>query len=107
MVGINGYKGTIRKTYTIKEREALDAANVTRTPTTFTYNGKQQQPKVTVKNSAGKVLKEGVDYKVTYPTSVSSGDYVVRVDGINGYSGTIRKTYTIGAHRSVILDDSY
>ena len=107
VVGINGYKGTIRKTYTIKEREALDAANVTRTPTTFTYNGKQQQPKVTVKNSAGKVLKEGVDYKVTYPTSVSSGDYVVRVDGINGYSGTIRKTYTIGAHRSVILDDSY
>ena len=93
--GINGYKGAVRKAYTIKAVEALDTANITRTPTSFTANGTQQQPTVTVKNAAGKVLTEGTDYIVTYPTSVDPGTYLVRIDGINGYKGTVRKAYTI------------
>ena len=93
--GINGYKGTVRKAYTIKAVEALDTANITRTPAVFYANGKQQQPTVTVKNSAGKTLKEGTDYKVTYPVSIQPGTYMVRIDGINGYKGTVRKAYTI------------
>ena len=93
--GLNGYKGMVRKGYTIKEREALDASRVTRTPITFTYNGEQQQPEVTVKNAAGKTLTEGVDYKVTYPVSVEPGTYMVQVEGVNGYKGTIRKGYSI------------
>ena len=43
----------------------------------------------------GETLTEGMDYTVTYPTSKKPGEYMVRVDGINGYKGTIRKTYTI------------
>ena len=93
--GINGYSGTVRKAYNVKAKEALDTANVTRSPISFTANGQQQQPTVTVKNAAGKVLKEGTDYTVTYPESVTPGSYLVRVDGINGYSGTVRKAYTI------------
>ena len=94
--GINGYSGMVRKVYTIKEaKEALDTSRITRTPTSFTANGTQQQPTVTVKNAAGKVLTEGVDYKVTYPESIEPGSYMVRIDGINGYSGTVRKAYTI------------
>ena len=94
--GINGYKGTVRKRYIIKPaREVLDAANVTRTPISFVANGAQQQPTVTVKNAAGKTLVEGTDYTVTYPESIEPGSYIVRVDGINGYSGSIRKVYII------------
>ena len=93
--GINGYKGTVRKRYIIKAVEALDTSRITRTPTTFTCNGEQQQPEVTVKNVAGKVLIEGVDYKVTYPVSVEPGSYLVQINGINGYTGMVRKGYTI------------
>ena len=95
--GINGYKGTVRKAYTVKTVEALDTANITRTPVTFYYNGQQQQPEVTVKNAAGKVLTEGTDYEVTYPVSIEPGSYMVKIDGINGYKGTVRKAYTIKA----------
>ena len=94
--GVNAYKGTVRKAYTVKPpKEALDTALVTRAPISFTANGQQQQPAVTVKNAAGKTLKEGVDYTVTYPESVEPGTYLVRIDGINAYKGTVRKAYTI------------
>ena len=93
--GINGYKGTVRKAYIIKEREALDTANISYAPITFYANGKQQQPTVTVKNAAGKTLIDGTDYTVTYPDSKEPGRYLVRIDGINGYKGTVRKVYTI------------
>ena len=95
--GINGYKGMVRKTYYIKAVEALDTSRITRTPTVFYANGQQQQPEVTVKNAAGKTLIEGVDYKVTYPVSVEPGSYMVQINGINGYTGMVRKAYTIKA----------
>lgn len=38
------------------------------TAKTVGYTGKNQKPKITVKNADGKTLKEGRDYKVTYGT---------------------------------------
>ena len=93
--GINGYKGSVRKIYTIDPVEKLTSASVKRTPISFTYNGEQQQPTVTVVNAKGEVLTEGEDYRVIYPTSIEPGIYAVRVDGLNGYSGTVWKQYVI------------
>ena len=70
--------------------------SVTLSKTEYTYNGKEQKPSVTVKDSAGKTLKNGTDYKVTYESGRKNpGKYSVRVDFKGKYSGTTRVYYTI------------
>ena len=50
----------------------------------FTYNGKTQKPIVIVKDTAGKVFKEGTDYTVTYPNASINADlYEISVEMIN------------------------
>ena len=65
------------------------------TAKTVGYTGKNQKPKITVKNADGKTLKEGRDYKVTYGTYKKQGVYTVKITGIGAYKGTIKTTYTI------------
>ena len=81
-----------------KAAEALDTSRISRTPTTFIYNGSVQHPTVTVKNAAGQTLTAGTDYTVTYPAgSTEPGTYLLRVDGKGNYSGTVKKAYKITA----------
>ena len=62
----------------------------------FVYNGKQRTPAVTVKNSAGKVLKKGTDYTVTYATGRKNvGTYKVTVKMKGKYSGTKTLSFKI------------
>ena len=63
---------------------------------TFVYNGKARNPVVTVKDSAGKVLKKGTDYTVTYASGRKNvGTYKVTVKMIGKYSGTKVLTFKI------------
>ncbi len=58
------------------------------------YDGTGHKPKVTVG-----ALKEGSDYTVEYQNNINAGKKATAViTGINGYSGTIKKTFTIVAH---------
>lgn len=58
------------------------------------YDGTGHKPKVTVGD-----LKEGSDYTVEYQNNINAGKKATAViTGINGYSGTIKKTFTIVAH---------
>ena len=60
----------------------------------FTYNGKTQKPKVTVKVN-GKKLSSS-KYNVSYPRkSVNAGTYDVKVSLKNGYSGSKTVSYKI------------
>ena len=60
------------------------------------YNGKVQKPSVIVKDSKGKVLKNGTDYTVGYPKSMKNvGKYTVKVTLKGNYSGTKSLTYNI------------
>lgn len=63
----------------------------------FEYNEKEQKPAVTVKDSKGNALKEGVDYKVTYSNkeSIQAGEYSVTVVFIGKYSGEKVLPYAI------------
>ncbi|MCI5660179.1 MAG: fibronectin type III domain-containing protein [Clostridium sp.] len=64
--------------------------------TAYTYNGKVQKPSVTVKNSKGKTLKNGTDYKISYPKGMKNvGKYTVKVTLKGNYSGTKSLTYNI------------
>ena len=77
-------------------KEQLLVKGVKLSKTTYTYNGKVQNPKVTVKNQKGEKLKEGKDYTITYSKGrKEAGIYTVTVSGISGYSGIVKKTFKI------------
>ena len=64
--------------------------------TAYTYNGKVQKPSVTVKDSKGKALKNGTDYKISYPKGIKNvGKYTVKVTLKGNYSGNKSMTYNI------------
>ena len=95
VTGMGNYKGTVKKTYTIK-KQTLTAANVTLSKNSYSYNGNVQQPVVTVKNAAGTKLTLNSSYTVTYSDESKFPDtYTVTVTGEGNYTGTVKKTYTI------------
>ena len=56
--------------------------------TTLSYTGKTQKPTVTVINNAGKTLKEGTDYTLTYSNDCKTiGKHFVNVTYKGDYSG--------------------
>ncbi|MBQ6164640.1 MAG: hypothetical protein IJK23_09215 [Clostridia bacterium] len=97
VIGKGNYTNSAKKNYTIK-KQVLDAANITLSATSFTYNGAVQQPTVTVKNAAGTKLTEGTSYTLTWSNenSKAPGTYTVTVTAAgSNYSGSASKTYTI------------
>ena len=71
-------------------------AKIALTKTAYAYNGKVQKPAVIVKDSAGKELKNGTDYTVTYPSGCQKpGTYTATVNFKGNYSGTQKLTYKI------------
>ena len=72
------------------------ASSITLSATTYTYDGKEKKPSVTVKDSKGKVLKNGTDYTVTYSAGLKNiGVYNVKITFKGNYSGTVTKTFKI------------
>lgn len=55
----------------------------------YTYDGKVKKPKVTVKNSQGKLLKKDMDYTVTYGKGRKNvGRYQVKITYQGNYTGS-------------------
>ena len=68
--------------------------------TEYTYTGKAIKPAVTVKDSAGKVLKKGTDYTVKYATGCKNvGTYKVTITFKGNYSGTKTLTFKINPQK--------
>lgn len=79
----------------------LTADMVTLDQTTFTYNGTEQKPALSVKQGQT-ALTEGTDYEVSYTRGgaattdlTSAGTITVAVTGKGNYGGTVKKTFTI------------
>lgn len=88
------YCGTRTVDFTIKGTE-IKKARISGLESNVTYTGKALTQKVTL-NSNGKTLKEGKDYKVAYADNVNVGKAVMTITGIGEFSGTVKKTFTIG-----------
>ena len=93
-----GYRGKIcavcsdRKDVT----EILRPQKVALSKKDYTYNGKVKKPSVVVKDSGGKVLQAGADYRVSYPNGAKNpGVYKVTVQLQGKYSGTLNGTFMI------------
>ncbi len=99
-IGKNGTKTvfcTVCKTKT-SETKISAVESVTLSVTEYVYDGKAKKPKVTVKTSDGKVLEKDKDYTVTYPEGRTAiGDYKVKVEFKNKYSGSKTLTFKIRA----------
>ena len=62
--------------------------------TSKTYTGKSQTQKITVKY-AGKTLKNGTDYSVSYANNKSIGSASVKITGKGNYTGSVTKKFVI------------
>lgn len=68
---------------------------VTVNETDLTYNGQPKAPAVTSVTCGGYALIQGRDYNVTYAPNINAGVGSVYVMGINGYTGTVIKNFTV------------
>lgn len=75
-------------------KPGLDKADVTLSQETYTYDGTEKRPKVTVKLE-GKTLVEGKDYQVGYYDNVKAGTASVAIRAEGEQHGMIVKMFTI------------
>lgn len=68
------------------------------TTTTYTYNGSNIEPAVTIKDPTGETvltLTKGTHYTVEYSDNLNAGTGKIKVTGIGNYAGLIEKDFTI------------
>ena len=103
---IYGYKGSTAESYAKKNNitfkditNEYSIANATITDIKDkVYNGKTQKQIAVVKIN-NTVLKEGVDYTLTYKDNKDVGIAVMTFNGIGSYSGTVTKKFIINSKK--------
>lgn len=88
-----GYTGSLETTYTIKAAN-ISNYNMVLSKTTLSYNGKTQNPTVTL-SDGNKKLELNKDYKVAYENNINVGTAKATVTGIGNYTGSKSITYKI------------
>lgn len=99
VTGKGNYSGAINISVKVVEKKNLKKFTVEVDKTALTYNGKPQTISYLVKDASTKeVLKENIDYIVTGLEDnkiINAGMVKFTVTGINGYTGSINKSYKI------------
>ena len=108
ITGIGGYVGMKKVTFRIMATSSLSKAKAELSfDSPAMYTGKEVRPDrysltVTLKNADKQTisvrLKEGTDYKVSYKNHNKAGTATIIFTGINGYNGTLKKTYKIAPY---------
>ena len=91
--GQGNYCGTVTKEFTISPK-SLYGATVTLGTTSYTYDGTEKMPSVTVKDGS-KTLTENADYTVKYENNKDAGTAKVTVTGKGVYNDSVEKYFTI------------
>ncbi len=96
---IGDYQGTDKTTFEIVPRSNMLTAEVL--DNGFTYDGTAHEPSVNVYFNE-LALVRGVDYVITYDTvdgkaPVNAGTYVLTIQGLGNYTGTIAKVTVVVA----------
>ena len=81
----------------VESRDAiLRVQSIKLSKVSYTYNGKIKKPGITVTDSQGSVLKEGMDYTLAYPKNAKDvGVYKINIQFTGNYSGTMAESFTI------------
>ena len=105
VTGSNIYKNAATKTFTINPKSIANAT-VTLTPESFTFNGGNQKPEVTVKDGETDLVLD-TDYTLTNEGGTNVGEYTVTVTGKGNYTGEVSKTYSITAGTMEVTAEGY
>lgn len=90
--------GSVKKTFTIKGI-ALKKAKAEYNNKVL-YTGSAVCPEITLKLGE-MTLRPGIDYAVEYTKNVNVGKGTIILTGMGGYTGTVKKTFTIQADATV------
>ena len=74
---------------------------ITISPTSYTYDGKEKKPTVTVKDGT-ETLVLNTDYTVSYTNNINAGKATAKLSGKNRYSGTKSVQFTINKAAPVL-----
>lgn len=113
LIGMGDYAG--EKTVTFKiVGIPLSKAKVNDLPKSVVYTGEEITKETGLlpynltytrdRNAPAVSLVEGVDYQVSYTRNIEAGTAAVIFQGMNGYSGTVKKTFRITPYD--ILEDA-
>ena len=103
ITGIDSYKGTIEKTWSINACQSSEAVIALAIPTEgYTYDGTEKTPAVTV--TIGTMTVAGTEYTVSYADNVNAGTATATIIGKGNYSGEKAATFTI-IPKAVTNDD--
>ena len=98
VTGIDSYKGTIEKTWSINACQSSEAVVALAIPTEgYTYDGTEKTPAVTV--TIGTMTVADTEYTVSYTNNVNAGTATVTVEdkqGGNFAFAPVSKAYEIG-----------
>lgn len=92
--GIGEFAGTRDVKFNITGL-SIGKANVSYTKTHI-YTGTEIDPSIVVTLN-GQVLEKGTDYNVSYKKNVNKGSATILVTGINQYTGSVSKKFTIAS----------
>ena len=87
------YTGFISKNFSITAAD-FTKTSVSLSVSSFTYDGAEKKPKITVKNGK-KQLTANTDYTVSYKNNINAGTASVTITGKGSYSGSQTKNFTI------------
>ena len=93
------YYGSRAVDFTIKGTE-IKKARIDGFKSVLDYTGQALSQEVTLVLNKGKAdertLQEGKDYTVEYDNNVNTGKATMTISGIGEFSGTVKKTFTVG-----------
>lgn len=96
------YSGTVTKTFKITGKPITTSKLDIQGLNKLTYNGDEQTQTLTIsyKDGNNKIpMTLGTDYTLTYDNATNAGNKAsVIITGINGYTGTVKKTFSILAY---------
>lgn len=93
--GIGKYAGSVTKEYTIGKAPIYsNGTTCTLTPSSCIYDGKPQEPKVTISKN-GVDLVEGRDFTVEYQNNTTLGNARAGISGIGNYYGYFTTSFSI------------
>lgn len=112
VIGTNNFEGEKEFHYTIEPRkidnpsvqvsipdvEALDIVTMEHPDLTITDQGRNDQGEAVAGNSGTYVLKEDEDYELGEMTIDDSGTGHIEIRGLNSYTGTVSKEFTVIQH---------
>jgi hypothetical protein len=108
-VVIYGYSGSYAETYAKEngydfvdvnapKTKKISDCTITLAATSYTYNGKERKPSVTVKDGST-TLKKDTDYTVSYSKNTNAGKATVTVTGKGNYTGSAKVSFQIDAKK--------